>query len=133
MKNVRKLAPLAIAVVAAAPACSSRAGSSVVTGYIAPCGGALRPAEAHAAGTVTALRGTTRIVRVSADQLREILPKDVAARSHTDGHEPFELRLAPGEYVLVGSYDEFPTTTAELSLRVPPSTTLQRDLPSSCK
>jgi hypothetical protein len=84
---------------------------------------------------VTALRGTAKLVHVSPDQLREILPSQVAAKAHTDGTKPFRLRLAPGDYVLVGSYDSFPSTsTAPLTLTVPASrTTLERDLPSSCK
>jgi hypothetical protein len=84
---------------------------------------------------VTALRGTTKLVRVSADQRREILPTDFVAKTHTDGEKPFRLRLAPGDYVLVGSYDDFPTTsTPALSVRVPSSpATLERELPSSCK
>jgi hypothetical protein len=72
-------------------------------------------------------------VRVSADELRAVLPTDVAATAHTNGDKPFRLRLSPGDYVLVGKYDEFPTTTTRLSVRVPRSTTLQRNLPNLCK
>jgi hypothetical protein len=133
MKSVWRTAPLILAVLVAATACSSSSKSTVVTGYIEPCVGAATHAEPHAAGTVTALRGTERLVRVSADELRTVLPKEVVARTHTSGIKPFELRLPPGDYVLVGTYDAFPTTTTRLSLRVPPSTTLQRDLPNLCK
>jgi hypothetical protein len=135
MEHVRNIGRVLAVVLVAATACSARARSSVVTGYIAPCTGALRAPEPHAAGTVTALRGTTKLVHVSPDQLREILPHQVAAKTHTDGIKPFRLRLAPGDYVLVAAYDDFPTTTtAPVTLTVPPSrTTLERDLPSSCK
>jgi hypothetical protein len=133
MRFVWKIAVLAPVVLTAATACSSSSKSSTVTGYIAPCGGAGPPAEAHAAGTVTALRGTERLVRVSADQLRVVLTTAAVAKTHTTGAKPFKLRLPPGDYVLVGTYDEFPPTTTRLSVRVAPSTTLRRDLPNLCK
>jgi hypothetical protein len=133
MNRMRRFATLAVAILALAAACSSASNSSVVTGYIEPCVGLGPSPRSHAAGTVTALRGTEKLVRVSPDEQRAILPTDVAATSHTSGDKPFKLRLAPGAYVLVGKYDEFPTTTTRLSLLVPRSTTLQRNLPNLCK
>jgi len=124
---------LALVVLALTAACSSGSDSSVVTGYIEPCVGTGPSPQPHAAGTVTALRGTEKLVRGSADELRAVLPTDVAATSHTNGKKPFKLRLSPGDYVLVGRYDAFPTTTTRLSVRVPRSTNLQRSLPNLCK
>jgi hypothetical protein len=134
MQYTRRIG-IVVAVLFGAMACSSSTKSSVVTGFIAPCAGTVRAPEPHAAGTVTALRGAAKTVRISADQVREVLPEEVAARTHTDGHEPFQLRLPPGDYVLAGSYDDSPTTaTVAVPLRVPPSpTTLERELPSPCK
>jgi hypothetical protein len=135
MQRVRNIGCVLAVMLVATTACSSHTRSTVVTGYIAPCTGAVRAPEPHAAGTVTALRGTTKLVHVSPDEFREILPDQVVAKTHTDGFKPFRLRLPPGDYVLIGSYDAFPTTrTAPVAITVPPSrTTLERDLPSSCK
>jgi hypothetical protein len=133
MKTVWRFAPVALAVLALVTACASKSDSTVVRGYIEPCVGVGPSRQSHAAGTVTALRGTEKLVRVSADELRAVLPTDIVATSHTNGDKPFKLRLSPGDYVLVGRYDEFPTTTTRLSLKVPPSTTVQRDLPNLCK
>ena len=136
MQTVWKIGVALTAVLIAATACSSSGTkSSIVTGYIAPCAGVQRAPQPHAAGTVTALRGTSKLVRVSPDQLREVLPKEVAAKTHTDGEKPYRLRLPPGDYVLIGSYDNSPPGgTAAVSLRVPPTpTTLDREIPSSCK
>jgi hypothetical protein len=58
MKRVWRFAALALAVLALTAACSSKSNSSVVTGYIEPCTGAGPSQQLHAAGTVTALRGT---------------------------------------------------------------------------
>jgi translation initiation factor IF-1 len=133
MKCVWRISPLPLVVLMAATACSSSGKSSFITGYIEPCVGAAPHAAGYAAGTVTALRGTEKLVRESADQLRAVLPTEVAAKAYTSGDKPFKVRLRPGDYVLVGTYDEFPATTTRLSVTVPPSTTLRRDLPNLCK
>jgi hypothetical protein len=133
MVDMRRAALLVYAGVLLLTSCSSGSKSSVVTGYIEPCVGAGPYTPNYAAGTVTALRGTERLVRITADEIKVVLPTEVVARTHVDENKPFNFRLAAGEYVLVGAYDQFPTTTTRLSVTVPPTTTLRRNLPNLCK
>jgi hypothetical protein len=115
--------------------CSAGTRSGVVTGYIEPCIGSVgfgSPAPPYAAGTVTALRGKTQLRKV-ADGYKEVLPTSVARRTHVKTNEAFRLKLKPGDYVLVGAYDEPGAGTTILSLTVRDGDTLRRNLPDSCK
>ena len=98
-----------------------------------PGNGAGPAPPSYAAGTVTALRGTEKLVRISADELKAVLPTEVAARTHVRANQPFQLRLPAGDYVLVGVYDQFPDTTTRVSINLLPTTTLRRNLPDLCK
>ena len=89
-----------------APSSTTRAASSVVTGFIEPCVGiALRPLP-YAAGTVTALRGVERLRPIGPGEQQVVLPTDVVARQHVDQNEPYRFELSPGRYVLVATYDD---------------------------
>lgn len=125
----------ALITAAIAVGCSGSAKSGVVTGYIAPCIGAVGSGSAvppYAAGTVTALRGKTQLRKV-ADGYQEVLPTAVARRTHVKTNEAFRLKLAPGDYVLVGAYDQPGAGTTLLSVTVRDGETLRRNLPDSCK
>jgi hypothetical protein len=68
------------------------------------------------------------------DRIEVELPTDVAARVHLNENKPFRFRLAAGDYVLVGTYDGDATTqTIPVSVTVPPTTTVHRNIASSCK
>lgn len=115
--------------------CSGESKTSVVTGYIEPCVGSVaRGARTppYAAGTVTALRGKTGLRKV-ADGYQEVLPTSVARRVHVNENQPFQLQLPPGDYVIVGAYDDHDSGTTSLSLTLAPRTTLHRNLPDICK
>jgi hypothetical protein len=135
MKLVRLARQIVCVSVLVFAGCSSTSKDSAVTGYIEPCVGARivgASALPHAAGTVTALRGRERLRKV-ADGFQQVLPTSVAARVHVDENQPFRLKLAAGDYVLVGSYDDRGSGTTYLSLTLPRHTTLHRNLPNICK
>ena len=120
---------------AIAVGCSGSAKSGLVTGYIEPCIGTVASGSTvppYAAGTVTALRGKTHLRKV-ADGYQEVLPTAVARRTHVKTNEAFRLKLAPGDYVLVGAYDEPGAGTTTLSVTLRDGDTLRRNLPDSCK
>jgi hypothetical protein len=115
-----------------------------VTGYIDPCEGmgiGMRYAARtlpYAAGTVTALRGsqTWKLVRGESNATyqtyRLVLPAAVAARQHVSQNRRFSFELPPGDYVLVGRYDDGSGTTY-LDVTIAAGRVLHRDLPNLCK
>ena len=133
----RGFVAICVAVLLVGCSSSSRhAETSVVTGFIEPCVGARRsgpnPAPPYPAGTVTALRGVERLVRVGPGEQRVVLPTDVTARQHVIENQRYQFELSPGRYVLAATYDEG-NMRSFLDLTVPADAQLHANLPNLCK
>jgi len=132
----RQLLAVCVAVLAAGCSSSStHADSSVVTGFIEPCTG-ITPYHApnpvpYPAGTVTALRGTERLVPVGPGEQHVVLPTHITARQHVIQNQRYRLRLPPGRYVLTADYDHGGRTF--LDLNVSAGAQLHTNLPNLCK
>jgi hypothetical protein len=103
-----------------------------VVGRIEACSGLGYANQAYAGGTVFALRGEVRSVRISRAIVKTVLPSDVVARQRVPTAGEFGFSLVPGRYVIDLAHYARGNVPTWASVTIRSGETSHVDLPNRC-
>lgn len=111
------------------------AGEGVVLGGIDFCSGlptTMVKNPGFVAGTVTVWRGTMSFVPQPDGVTKYVLPTEWAASQTVPKHQEYRFVLAPGQYILVGSYTGHSNITPLVAVVVRLGKATRRNIPNEC-